>query len=58
MAFLKVGNFPVVRMYVQLGVAEMVGVIAGTDHVMVMVAHFVVVGQVTECGHSMLVCSW
>ena len=58
MAFLNVGNCPVVRMDVQLGVAEMAGVVAGTDHVMVMVAHLVVVGQVTECGHSMLVCPW
>ena len=58
MAFLNVGNCPVVRMDVQLGVAEMAGVVAGTDHVMVMVAHWVVVGQVTECGHSMLMCSW
>ena len=58
MAFLVVGNCPVVRMDVQVGVAEMADVVAGTGHVMVMVAHLLVVGQVTECGHSMLVCPW
>jgi len=58
MAFLNVGNYPVVQMDVQPGVAEMAGVVAVTGHVMVMVAHLLVVGQVTECGHSMLVCPW
>ena len=45
-------------MEVQVGVTEMAGVVAGTCHVMVTVAHLLVVGQVTECGHSMLVCPW
>ena len=58
MAFLVVGNCHVVRRDVQVGVAEMAGVVAGTGHVMVMVAHLFVVGQVTECGHSMVVCPW
>ena len=58
MAFVVVGSCPVVRMGVQPGVAEMPDVVAGTCHVMVMVAHLLVVGQVTECGHSMLVCLW
>ena len=58
MAFLVVGNSAVVRMAVQIGVAEMADVVAETRHVMVMVAHLLVVGQVTEYGHSMQVVPW
>ena len=58
MAFLVAGNYHVVRMDVQTDVVEMADGVAGIRHVMVMVAHLLVVGQVTEYGHSMLVCPW
>ena len=58
MAFLVAGNYHVVRMDVQTDVVEMADGVAGIRHVMVMVAHLLVVGQVIGYGHSMLVCPW
>ena len=58
MAFLVAGNYHVVRMDVQTDVVEMADGVAEIRHVMVMVARLLVVGQVIECGHSMLVCPW
>jgi len=58
MAFLVAGNYHVVRMDVQTGVVEMANGVAEIRHVMVKVARLLVVGQVIECDHSMLVCPW
>ena len=58
MAFLVAGNYHVVQMDVQIDVVEMADGVAGIRHVMVMIAHLLVVDQVTEYGHSMWVYPW
>ena len=58
MVFLVAGNYHVVQMDVQTDVVEMADGVAEIRHVMVMVARLLVVGQVIECDHSMLVCPW